>query len=265
MICRSCAEHFNISRILILGDWNYRSLPESTVKKSLVSCSEKTVTKFHRQFMLGYGGAEEYQVSGEDIYEAYKGYCFEFGMTKQKNRHHVEANLELHCPFIRRNEDMFLFTEAHRTAFLREVGVVSCFSSVPRSCSIIQLFISVYTRTIRSVHDVKRPTDSSDQRFPAHVQQSIGAGFVLVAKGAADFSLLRARQPSRCSGTCGVVSQLLVGERREHEDQANGVLRHQSGSDCSRRKDVHGMGRPPLQLGGLQFRWSNSRRQILMM
>tara|TARA_B110000116_G_scaffold264292_1_gene271936 strand:- start:83 stop:988 length:906 start_codon:yes stop_codon:yes gene_type:complete len=105
-----------------LGDWNYRSLPESTVKKSLVSCSEKTVTKFHRQFMLGYGGAEEYQVSGEDIYESYKGYCFEFGMTKQKNRHHVEANLELHCPFIRRNEDMFLFTEAHRTAFLREVG-----------------------------------------------------------------------------------------------------------------------------------------------
>ena len=105
-----------------LGDWNYRMLPKSDIKNSLVSCSEKTVTKFHRKFMSSYGGAAEYQISGADIYDAYKGYCFEYGMNKQSNRHHVVANLMLHCPFIQRTEDMFFFTEAQRAAFLVELG-----------------------------------------------------------------------------------------------------------------------------------------------
>jgi hypothetical protein len=105
-----------------LGDWNYRLLPKSDIKNSLVSCSEKTVTKFHRQFMSNYSGCNEYQISGEDIYESYKGYCFEYGMGKVSNRHHVVANLMLHCPFMRRSEDMFFFTEAQRAAFLVELG-----------------------------------------------------------------------------------------------------------------------------------------------
>jgi len=105
-----------------LTGWNYRDLPKSEIKDCLVSCSEKTVTKFHRQLMTSYGGAVDYMVSGEDIYESYKAYCFQWGMSKQSNRHHVIANLQLHCPFIRRTEDMFLFTEAARVQFLADIG-----------------------------------------------------------------------------------------------------------------------------------------------
>jgi len=43
-------------------------------------------------------------------------------MNKQSNRHHVVANLMLHCPFLRRVDDMFFFTEAERAAFLVELG-----------------------------------------------------------------------------------------------------------------------------------------------
>ena len=113
---------FQFFKGLSLGDWNYRTLPKSSVKKSLVACSEKTVTKFHRQFMLGYGGANEYQVSGEEIYDAYKTYCFNFGMSKQSNRHHVIANLQLHLPFLREDQDQFSFTDVQRRAFLVELG-----------------------------------------------------------------------------------------------------------------------------------------------
>ena len=105
-----------------LTGWNYRDLPKSEIKDCLVSCSEKTVTKFHRELMTSYGGAVEYTVSGEDIYESYKAYCFQWGMSKQSNRHHVIANLQLHCPFIRRTEDMFSFTEAARVKLLEDIG-----------------------------------------------------------------------------------------------------------------------------------------------
>ena len=116
---------FQYFRDFDLGDWNYRAIPHSPVKDKLVRCCEKNVTKFHREFMKGYGRCLQYEVTGEDIYESYKGYCFTHGIGKPSNRHHVVANLELHCPWIQRIETLettrFLFTEADRVRCLIEL------------------------------------------------------------------------------------------------------------------------------------------------
>ena len=116
---------FQYYRDFDLGDWNYRAIPQSDVKDKLVSCCEKNVTKFHREFMRGYGGCTEYSVSEEDIYESYQGYCHTHGIHKPSNRHHVVANLELHCPWIKRIETLedvrFIFQETDRMRCLIEL------------------------------------------------------------------------------------------------------------------------------------------------
>ena len=113
---------FQYYRDYELGDWNYRAIPHSDVKDKLVTCCEKNVTKFHRIFMKYYSGRVAYVVSGEDIYESYKTYCFTHGIRKPSNRHHVVANLLLHLPWVTGNDDQFNFNEADRERFLAEVG-----------------------------------------------------------------------------------------------------------------------------------------------
>ena len=72
--------------------------------------------------MKHYAGRLAYVVSGEDIYESYKEYCFTHGIRKPSNRHHVVANLLLHLPWVTGNDDQFNFNEADRERFLTEVG-----------------------------------------------------------------------------------------------------------------------------------------------
>ena len=121
-VMRSAFQYF---RDFDLGEWNYRAIPHSDVKDKLVSCCEKNVTKFHREFMRGYRGCTQYEVTEEDIYESYKAYCFTHGIHKPSNRHHVIANLELHCPWIKRTETLedvrFIFQEVDRMRCLIEL------------------------------------------------------------------------------------------------------------------------------------------------
>ena len=113
---------FQFFRDFDLGDWNYRALPHSEVKDRLVSCCEKNVTKFHRVFMEGYGRLDSYEVTGEDIYESYRGYCDQYGIHKRSNRHHVVANIQLHCRWMRKVGKSFVFTEADRARFVESVS-----------------------------------------------------------------------------------------------------------------------------------------------
>ena len=112
---------FQYFRDFDLGDWNYRDLPHSDTKDRLVSCCEKNVTKFHRIFMEYYEGCVQYEVNGEDIYESYKGYCESWGIHKRSNRHHVIANLLLHCPWIKKVDKTFIFNDSDRRTFLKSL------------------------------------------------------------------------------------------------------------------------------------------------
>ena len=113
---------FQYYRDFDIGDWNYRAIPHSAVKDKLVACCEKNVTKFHRIFMKHYSGRVSYEVTGEDIYESYKEYCYTHGIRKPSNRHNVVANLRLHLPWITKNDDTYSFNEVDRARFLQEIS-----------------------------------------------------------------------------------------------------------------------------------------------
>ena len=113
---------FQFFRDFDLGDWNYRCIPHSDTKSKLVTCCEKHVTKFHRIFLGYYSGRDSYEVTGQDIYESYTAYVQEYGMHKKSNRHHVIANLCLHCPWIRQQDDNYTFSDVDRRAFLQQVS-----------------------------------------------------------------------------------------------------------------------------------------------
>ena len=122
----------------------------------------------------------------------------------------------------------------------------------------VSIILNHFSAILQDAND-QLPDQLPDARAKLHRR-----GFRTGGKVRPGFRVLQAR-PQRCQGACGVVSQFLVGERREHEDQANGFLRHPGGGDCGRRTDVHGMGRTSLHVGGVQLGRCDPRRKILMM
>lgn len=104
---------FDFFRTYDTTQFNYRDIPQSNMKDTLVNLCAPNAVKFHKFFMDQYTGRETYDVSEEDIYETYKAYVESYGMQTKSNRHSVIANLELHCE-LTRTEVGFMFTDVER-------------------------------------------------------------------------------------------------------------------------------------------------------
>lgn len=99
------------------SEFNYREIPQSDMKDSLVNLCAPNAIKFHKWFMGQYGGRESYDVSEPDIYASYRTYVENYGMQTTSNRHTVIAQLELHCE-IKRTEEGIHFTDVERRSHI---------------------------------------------------------------------------------------------------------------------------------------------------
>ena len=104
---------FDYFRKYDTSKFNYRDIPQSDMKDTLVNLCAPNAVKFHKFFMSQYGGRESYEVSEDDIYQTYRAYVDSYGMQTTSNRHSVIAQLELHCE-LTRTEVGFMFTDIER-------------------------------------------------------------------------------------------------------------------------------------------------------
>lgn len=114
-ILRSAFQYFSSYDV---SAFNYRALPPSDVKDKLVELCTPNAVKFQHFLFAQYSGRNSYEVSEEDIYESYKGYCMTYGIKSQSSRHSLVANLKLNCPWlvieIQNGQKIYSFTDANR-------------------------------------------------------------------------------------------------------------------------------------------------------
>lgn len=101
--------------------FNYRAIPYSRIKEKLAQCSEKHVTKFHRHLLSDVLiGKAVYTFTQAEVYLRYKMFVQDYGVTKQADRHHVCANLELYLNMSRNGQE-YVLQDSERRRYLKEM------------------------------------------------------------------------------------------------------------------------------------------------
>ncbi len=77
--------------------WNYRHIPKTHTKDKLILASERHSTKFHRYLLTECLTKQNlYRFTAENLYDYYRNFCEDYGMSKRYDRTYVITNFELH-------------------------------------------------------------------------------------------------------------------------------------------------------------------------